>query len=203
MKEIPEDACTDLLPLPVEVGSAGLDPTTYCRGFSAAGSGTGTIIGSNLTQVTSIDVPGLTGVTVAKQLTSTDTQLNVKVDITGGSALGNSNLQLNRVFGPPHVMTNAITVQRFEALSITPNTGARGDSVNITISGTCFDPSALIQQVQIAGLGVTVVNVIVMDSTTITCVFEIGGLAPLAARNVTVKTGTNQHTLIDAFTVTS
>jgi hypothetical protein len=75
--------------------------------------------------------------------------------------------------------------------------------VNVQITGHCFDPSALSKDVIVSGLGVNVFNVLVLDAQTIQCVFSIGNLAALAARDVTVKTGLKQHTLTNAFTVTA
>jgi hypothetical protein len=95
-----------------------------------------------------------------------------------------------------------IEVQKFEVLGVTPSTGARGNAVPVTIAGQCFDPTAAIQQVEVSGLAVNVQNVVVADSQTVQCVFEIGGLAPLGFRDVKVQTGLMQHTRSNAFTVT-
>ena len=86
-------------------------------------------------------------------------------------------------------------------LSVTPNTGARSDQVAVTIAGTCFDLGAAIQTISVSGIGVSVLNPIFLDAQTAQCVFDIGAVAPLTARSVTVHTGLLTHTLLNAFTV--
>src|SRR4030095_5359823 len=115
-------------------------------------------------------------------------------NIAGNSGLGTGNLILNRDFGPDQNVPNAITIHRFEVTGVVPNTGARNNQVAVTISGECFDAGAAIQQVSVSGLGVTVLNVLVVDEHTVTCIFDIAALAVANARDVTVKTGLKQHT---------
>ena len=66
------------------------------------------------------------------------------------------NLILKPSFGTQKTLNNAIEVRRFEVLTISPNTGARGADVNVQITGHCFDPSSLNPDVNVSGLGVTV-----------------------------------------------
>jgi len=193
-------ACTDPIPLPVVVNA--VVPNALCRGFASAATMDAAIQGENLGQVTAIDT-SLAGVTATIKPTSTDTQLNVEFAMTGASALGNGNLTCKRVFGPDHVQANAVSVGRFEVLSVAPNTGARNNSVNVTITGTCFDPAAAMQNVNVNGTGVNALNVAVIDSTTVQCVFDIGNLAALGNRDVTVSIGGKSHTLLNAFNVTA
>jgi hypothetical protein len=146
----------------------------------------------------------LTGITAIKKATSTDTQLDLRFDISGSSATGTGHLTLERYFGANATMNNAITVQHFDVTGIAPASGAKNTSVNVTITGQCFDPGALAQHVIVSGLGITVYNVVIIDSTTITCTFDIGGpLAALGARDVTVVVGLSSRTLLNSFTVTA
>jgi hypothetical protein len=201
-EEVKHETCADLLPLPIEVLTS-LTPSGFCRGYSTPDTGEGSLTGKNLAQVTTVDVTGLSNVTATVKLTSTDTQLDLKFDIAGNSGLGAGNLVLKPAFGASKQLNNAIEVRRFEVLSITPTTGARGADVDVQITGNCFDPGALSQDVIVSGLGVNVFNVLVLDAQTIQCVFSVGNLAALGARDVTVKTGLKQHTLLNAFTVTT
>jgi len=182
--------------------TADLDPAVYCRGFSTPASEDGTLIGQHLAQVTSATVNGLANITTTIKASSTDTQLDLRFDIAGNSGLGNGDLVLQPVFGATRTLNNALEVRRFEVFNVSPNSGARGNDVAVTITGQCFDPSALLQQVNLSGIGVNALNILIVDAQTIQCVFSIGGLATLAARDVTVKVGTYQHTLLNAFTVT-
>lgn len=197
--KLEEGSCLELLPLPIVVSS--IVPDKLCRDFASPGSQDVAIHGSNLSQVVDVAI-GLTGVTTTIKPSSTDAQLDLKVDIAGNSALGTANVTLTPGFGNALTQNNAVTVQRFEVLSVAPASGARGNSVAVTITGQCFDTSAAIQQVTVSGAAVNVLNVAVIDSQTVTCVIEIGAAAPANARNVTVKTGTMQHTLVGGFTVT-
>ena len=85
--------------------------------------------------------------------------------------------------------------------TVTPASGTKGTGVNVTITGNCFDPGAGFQQVLVSGLGVAVQNLVVVDEHTINCVFDIAALTVSGARDVTVKTGLNTHSLLNGFTV--
>lgn len=199
--EISDPLCIANLPLPVQV--AAVDPPVLCRGFSTPANNVPvSVTGANLAQVSSVAV-GLAGVTAAILPSSTDTDLALRFDILGNSALGQGSLTLQRAVGAPHVLANAIEVKRFEVLAVSPTSVARGAEGVLTITGQCFDPGAAIQQVNISGFGVTVPTVAVLDSTTVQCTVQVGAAAALGARNVTVKTGALQHTLVNALTVTS
>jgi hypothetical protein len=69
--------------------------------------------------------------------------------------------------------------------SITPSSGTRGSSVNVTLTGTNLTGATA---VNVAGGGVNVSNVVVVNSTTITATFTITAGAAATARNVTVVT---------------
>jgi hypothetical protein len=198
-QQVERDKCADMIPLSIQFDQ--LDPAVFCRGFSTPATGDGALTGSNLAQVNKVTT-SLANINITKKITSTDTQLDLKFAIAGNSGTGTGNLTLERAFGTPATLPNVITVNRFEVTNISPNSGARNATVNVTITGKCFDPSALIQQVIVSGLGVTVHNESILDEQTITCVFEIGALAAQNARDVTVKTGSFHHTLVNAFTVT-
>lgn len=199
--QVQSDTCADLIPLPITINAA-LDPNVYCRGFSTPATEDGTLIGQNLAQITSTEVSGLANITTAIKASSTDTQLDLRFDIAGNSDLGSGDLILHPDFGSSVTLNNALEVRRFEVLNVSPNSGARGNDVAATITGQCFNPSAALQQVTVSGIGVNVVNILIIDEQTIQCVFSIGGLATLGARDVTVKVGVNQHTLLNTFTVT-
>ena len=87
--------------------------------------------------------------------------------------------------------------------SVVPGSGARNAVVNVTITGTQFDPANPIHQVGVSGAGVTVSAVVATSATTITCTFTIGNLAPQTARDITVTVGAQTSApLVGGFTVT-
>jgi hypothetical protein len=200
--EIIEHDCASRIPLAIE--AAALNPTAYCRDFGGpANNLAGAITGNHLAQVKTI-ASSLAGVTVTKKLlSSTDTQLDLDIDLAGNSALGQGSLTLQREFGVPLTMNNVMTVGRFEVLSISPNTAARNSQTTVTITGKCFDPSAPSALVIISGGGVTVFNVAVINATTVSSTLDIGALATANARDVTVAIGGKSHTLVNGFTVTN
>ncbi|HTC64670.1 MAG TPA: Ig-like domain-containing protein [Candidatus Saccharimonadales bacterium] len=71
------------------------------------------------------------------------------------------------------------------ATSIAPGTGARGYSVNVTITGTHLTGAT---GVNVSGTGVTVSNVTGVSDTTVTATFAISTTAALTTRTVSVTT---------------
>ncbi len=193
-------SCADLIPAPIKITGA-LNPNHYCRDFNTPETAEGTLTGTNLGQVTAVDV-SLPNITVTVKNSSTDTELDLRFDMAGNGGTGNADLILHRSFGPDVTVPAAASFSRFEVLGMVPNTGQHNKQVAVTINGNCFDPTAVLQQVNVSGIGVDVLNVLIVDEHTISCVFDIATLAAQTARDITVKTGTRQHTLIGGFTVT-
>ena len=69
--------------------------------------------------------------------------------------------------------------------SISPDTGAQGTVVNVTITGADLSAATA---VNVSGAGITVSNFAVPGATTVTATFTIAPTATLGARNVTVTT---------------
>ncbi|HSM17490.1 MAG TPA: hypothetical protein VK845_10920, partial [Gemmatimonadales bacterium] len=127
--------CAERIVLPIEVSS--VTPSDLCRGFSTPANNIAVAaLGQNLAQVTSASI-SLSGVTANIKITSTATQLDLDVDMLGNSALGAADLTLARPIGPPKVVPNAFEAHRFEVLSVSPNTAARGSTGTMTITGQC------------------------------------------------------------------
>jgi hypothetical protein len=81
--------------------------------------------------------------------------------------------------------------------SISPNTGRRGTTFQVTITGTNLGGTT---NVTVSGGGVTVTN-LVPSSTTITATFTISQTAGLGTRNVAITAGGGTVTATNAFTV--
>ena len=83
--------------------------------------------------------------------------------------------------------------------SVSPTSGIQGTTFGVTLTGTNFVSGAT---VAVSGTGVTVSNVNVASSTSLTATFTIGSSAAIGGRNVTVTTsaGTSGAQI---FTVTS
>lgn len=118
---------------------------------------------------------------------------------------GNTGIRGNLTFEviePPDSKTCADLIPIVITVSsIAPNSGARGATVPVVITGTGFNPAAPLHQVQIDGFGVsaTVLNV---TATTLNCTFTITAAAPLNARTVKVKVGLSASIdVLNGFTV--
>jgi hypothetical protein len=81
--------------------------------------------------------------------------------------------------------------------SLSPNTGYRGTTFSVTITGNNLGGTT---NVTVSGTGVAVTN-IQPSSTTITATFTISATAALSARNLTITAGGGTVTATNAFSV--
>jgi hypothetical protein len=88
--------------------------------------------------------------------------------------------------GDKTFLTSSSIVVAPKVTSITPARGMVGTTVNVTISGRGFKSGATTVQ---AGTGITVANVVVSSSTTLTADFQIAINATGGDHNVSVSTG--------------
>jgi hypothetical protein len=74
--------------------------------------------------------------------------------------------------------------------SVTPNSGVRGTTVPVTLTGTNFTAATGTEDVDVAvtGTGITIGAITVVNSGTITTTFTITATTPIGARNVSVTT---------------
>lgn len=200
LREILSDDCTDPIPVMAEITQ--VEPEHLCRGFSAPESNLPlTLTGWHLGQVTAVSF-SLAGVSATILPTSNDTELNLLVDLTGASGTGPCDVTLERAIGAPMVFNGVFSVNRFEVLNVSPGNGPQGNVIPVTITGSCFDPTAVLQQVSVSGVGISVDNVIVATESTITCDLDIGQAAVIGQKDVTVHIGSYSHTLVNGFVVT-
>ena len=101
---------------------------------------------------------------------------NGTVTVTGSAVIGGSPVALsgNSVLAPT-------------LASISPNTSNRANTVGVTLTGANF--SNLGSSVSVSGTGITISNVTVVSSTTITATFTIANNATVSSRTVSVTTG--------------
>jgi len=117
------------------------------------------------------------------------TQLSVNISIAANATPGARNVTYTNP-GPGGGLSNAVTFtvnapnNPVPTLSlVSPNSGAQGTAVSVTLTGTNFVAGST---VQVSGTGVTVSNVSFTNATTMTALFTIAGGATLGGRNVTV-----------------
>jgi hypothetical protein len=165
------------------------------------------------TTITSIAVSGTTfgSATTATVSVSSSTATvtgNVTLSIDGGTATtmalsnGSATFNLGNLALGNHTLVAsfaaqgaflASSVQTVFAItsttptiaSISPNSGAQGTVVNVTITGTNL---AAATAVNVSGGGITVSNFVAVSATTTTVTFTIAPNAALSARNATVTT---------------
>jgi len=82
--------------------------------------------------------------------------------------------------------------------SVTPSSGARGETVNVTLTGTNLTGTSA---VTVSGSGVAVSNIAVVNDTTVTATFTIARSATLGQRNVSLTAPGGSVTLNNAFRV--
>jgi IPT/TIG domain len=138
---------------------------------------------------------------------------NSTVGVIGASGLytapaappsgGTVDVQAASAVSPSAVGTAIVTITAQSIApvlsSITPNSGTRGTSVPVTLTGSNFQPGAT---VAVGGEGVSPTNVTVAGSTRITATFTIGGRSATGAHSVTVTTSAGT-TAAQTFTVTA
>jgi len=168
-------------------------PNTGARGTSVLV----TLNGTNLAGATAVTVSGA-GITVSG-VSSTATSVTATFTISPTAGLTARNVGVTTPAGASNTVTFTVVNPPTPTLtSIAPNTGRRGTSVPVTLTGTNFTAGSA---VNISGAGVSSGTVTVVSSTTITATFTITTGAGLTARTVTVTTpgGTSNSV---TFTVT-
>lgn len=193
-------ACATLIPIPLQFDASNVLPQVVNRCFSGSGTGEVVLTGQDLDQVTSVAC-SLSGVTAAIKNSSTDTELDLAISIAANSVSGVGDLIFTNSVGATQTLAGAIQVQLCQATAINPNSGTHGTTVNVTITGTAFDPTAASHDVNVSGLSVNAVNIAVVDDQHMTCQFIIDSAAAKTVRDVTIKAGLCSHTLVQSFTI--
>ena len=160
-----------------------LSPNTGVQGTAVAV----TLNGSNFQSGASVAVGG-TGVSVSNVTVVSATKITATFTIAPAAGTGVHNVTVATSAGTsaPQSFTVTASVSAKPVLTtLTPNAAARGASVNVTIAGANFASPAT---VAVDGSGVTVGNVVVVSSTTITATFRVSRSAARRSHNVTVKT---------------
>ncbi|MEO8448616.1 MAG: hypothetical protein ABI647_02425 [Gemmatimonadota bacterium] len=130
------------------------------------------LLGSNFVAVgTTVNVSG-TGITVSPLTFVSSTEVDATFTISPTTTLGNRNVSITAPnAGTSNVLPfNVVAPPSLTLTSITPSGAAFGQTVNVTIVGTGFGPG-LTLNIQ----GVSVSNLVVVDSTHVTATFTIAG----------------------------
>lgn len=179
-------------------------PTLTSVTPSAGGQGAAVpvaLVGTDFATGADVTVSG-TGITVSSIVVNSATSISATFTLAGGATLSARNVTVTNTDTGTVTSTGAFTVHAAPTLtSVTPNTGAQGNAVGVTLAGTGFVTGAA---VTLSGTGVTVSGVTVDSAIQISATFTIAGGATISNRDVTVtNTDLGAATATAAFDVTA
>ena len=163
----------------------GISPAQGIRGTTVAVTLTGT---NFVTGATTVTVGG-SGATVTNVVVSSETSLSANFVLDPAAAEGPRTVTVTTAFGTsgPRIFTIGLPTPGVPTLTgVTPNEGIRGNTVAVTLTGTSFIVGAT--TVNVTGAGMTVTNVVVGGSTSLTASFVLDPAAAAGPRSVTVTT---------------
>jgi glucose/arabinose dehydrogenase/subtilisin family serine protease len=157
-----------------------------------------TVNGSGFGAGTTLSVGA--GITVSNLAIVSAAQLTATLTIASGAAPGARNVTVTNPGGGSATLAGGFSVAGATVTvgSVSPNQGAAGATVPVTINGSGFAAGATLN----VGAGITVSNVVVGSATQLTATLTIASGAALGPRNVTVtNAGGGSGTLAGGFTV--
>jgi hypothetical protein len=158
-----------------------------------------TLAGSNFQPGVTVSVAGA-GVSATSAAWVSSTLITATFSITATAATGAHSVTVTTTAGTSAAQPFGVTapVSAKPTLnSLTPNSAARGATVNVTLNGTNFTTGAT---VTVQGSAVTVSNVVVVSSATITATFHVSQSAARRSHNTSVTTQAGTSSVL-AFTV--
>jgi coenzyme PQQ synthesis protein D (PqqD)/IPT/TIG domain-containing protein len=170
------------LPPPGAPTLTGVTPNEGIRGTTVAVTLTGTnfVVGA-----TTVAVAG-GGVTVNTVVVGTSTSLTANFVLDPAAVAGPRVVTVTTAGGTSTPQAFTISLPPPTLTSVSPNQGIRGETVMVTLTGTNFVVGAT--TVAVAGGGVSVANVAVSSSTSLTVSFVVDVAATAGARTVTLTT---------------
>jgi hypothetical protein len=143
-----------------------------------------TLAGTNLSGATVVVSGGIT----VSGVSSTATQITATFAVSPTATTGAQNVTVGTGGGISNALTFTVNKPPLPTLaSIAPNTGVRGTSVPVTLTGTNFTTTGTTVS-PVGGSGVTISGVSVVSSTSITATFILSNNATLGNVNVRVTT---------------
>jgi IPT/TIG domain len=149
-----------------------------------------TLTGTNLTGAT-----GLTGLVNGVSLAAgtfhavNSTTITATLTISASATVGARSIGAVTPSGNTNTVSFTVTLPAPPTLtSINPSSALRGGAVNVTLTGTNFTTAGTGSTIFPPLTGITVTNLVVVNSTTITATFTTAATASLGPRNVSVRT---------------
>lgn len=159
-----------------------LSPATGVQGSSV----NITLTGTNFASGATVAVSG-SGVTASNVSVVSSTQITATLTILASAATGPRSVSITEAAKTSNSLTFSVTgsAQAPTLTSVSPNSGTRGSTVNVTLTGTNFTSGAT---VAVSGSGVTASNVSVVSATQIKATLTIAAGAPTGGYNLSVST---------------
>ncbi len=157
-------------------------PSTGVLGTSVAV----TLTGANFTTGTTVAVSG-TGVGVSAVSVVNSTTITATLNISATAGIGGHNITVTNASG---TASNAVvfTVQGPTLTTISPTSGVRGTSVNVTFTGTNLTGATWSSANTTSYPNITVSNFTVVNPTTITATLNIASTTTTGTKNLSVTT---------------
>jgi subtilisin family serine protease len=145
-----------------------------------------TIAGTNLSGATGVNFTSSSGITVTG-IQSTSTQVTCSVAIASSASTGSRSVTVTTAGGTSGALTFTVNqaILTPQITSLSPNSGAQGTTLNLTITGTNLDGATAVNFG--SGSGITAAG-IQSTSTQVTCSVTISSGITAGARSVTVVT---------------
>jgi hypothetical protein len=145
-----------------------------------------TLNGSNFLSGATVAVDG-TGVSASNVKVVSSTQITATLNIAATAPAGAHHVTVTTAIGTSGAQTFTVTPPTVKPTlsTLSPNSGNRGTSVRVTLTGTNFAAPATIS---VASGGITVSNVAIVSATKITATFRVSSTAARQAHTVTVTT---------------
>jgi hypothetical protein len=157
-----------------------------------------TLNGSNFQPGATISIGG-SGVAATNVNVVSATQITATFAINSAASTGAHSVTVTTTAGSSGSQSFTVTapvIGKPTLSSLSPNQASRRDTVNVTLTGTNFTVPATVS----AGSGITVSNVVVVSSTSITATFHVSANTSRTAHATTVTTSAGTSNAL-SFTV--
>jgi phosphatidylinositol-3-phosphatase len=156
-----------------------------------------TLAGSGFITGATVGVTG-SGITVSNVTVVSGTQITATLDIAANAPPGAYNISVTTTGGTSNAAAFTVNGAGLPTLtSVIPSSGARGTSVNVTLTGTNFTTGS---QVRLQGGGLSQTNIVVVSPTQINATYNISSSATIGPHNTWIVTSTGSSNIL-TFTV--
>ncbi len=172
-------------------------PNTGIQGTTVPVTVTGTQFESGTTSVT-LTRAGSTTISATNIVVVSPTIITCALVLPPTATLGARNVVVTNL-GRTATLANGFTIEPPLAVAaIAPNTGGRGTTVQVAITGTRFEPGATVSLVRLDTLDIPGTNVVVRSPTEISCEFVLPPLLDTGAWNVVVTNSSGVRATLPA-----